>query len=111
MVVGVVFNGDINSKVYFYYQGDFEVKPMHKVLVHVGCHGHIEVATVVIVAVMAEGVREMVDQSCPSNHLKTIIAPADTDFLLKQMNAELEETRRKQEEITSKYKKLLEKVM
>ena len=111
MIVGVVFKNDLNSKVYFYYQGDFEVKPMDKVLVHVGDYGHIEVATVVIVATArAGGVKEMVYNGCPSYTLKTIIAPADYDALLKQMNAEFEETRCKQKEIIAKYEKLLEKV-
>lgn len=108
MVVGVVFKSNFASKVYYYHPGDFDITVMDKVLVPVGDNGHIEVATVV--SVMLEYVTDIAHAIRVNSPLKTVIAPADRNVLLRQMDAELDENRRQQEEIKTKYNKLLEKV-
>jgi hypothetical protein len=100
MVAHVVFKDNLEGRAYAYLVNDFKVSPMDKVLVPVGDHGHIEVATVV--AVWANEVDYRYGDF-PACRMKNIISPADRDELLKRMDAELRP-------IEEKYGRLLSKL-
>lgn len=98
MIVGVVFKGNFDSKVYYYHSGAFSPKPLDKVLVPCGKFGHVEVATVV--SVLSHLVRDNYDVP---KYLKDIIGIADYEQIKMQMEKNLTEVRQT-------YEKLLEKV-
>lgn len=98
MIASVVFNRKWESKEY-HYLVDFPVHPMDDVLVPVGEHGHVEVATVV--AVWAE---EIDHKHRSARYLKHVIGRADVGELLKKRGEELEEVYRKYEKLFSKIK-------
>lgn len=98
MVVSVVFNRNWESKEY-HYLVDFPINPMEDVLVPVGEHDHVEVATVV--AVWAN---EIDHKHRTARYLKRIIGRADRRKLLDQMAEELEAVNLKYEKLLSKIK-------
>lgn len=101
MVVSVVFKGNFESKEYHYLAGNHNVEILDEVLVPVGEYGHIEVGTVV--AMWTDKVHHHYTECMPLKHLKQIIAIADRDKLIKQMDREVSA-------IQAKYNKLLSKL-
>ena len=99
MVVSVVFGHKFESKEYHYLTDYANYKLGDDVLVPVGEYGHIEVATIVAMWNVSVNSKH---SSFPFNAMKHVIAYANRDFLLEQMNAELESVEKKYEKLLSK---------